>query len=98
MELDSRNPQTNPAASALEEAAMRAGAAGTRLQARAHDAVDQVASAVHGATDRLGERGEQLIAKQDEVVEHVRSYVRERPVMSLAIAAAVGFLISRLSR
>jgi ElaB/YqjD/DUF883 family membrane-anchored ribosome-binding protein len=77
---------------------VRAGAASGRLQERAHEAVDQVASAVHGATDRLGARSEEWIARQDEMVQQVRGYVRERPVMSLAIAAAAGFVLSRLMR
>ncbi|HEU5282554.1 MAG TPA: hypothetical protein VFU53_01970 [Burkholderiales bacterium] len=98
MEMDTRNQASNPMGSTLEEASARAGAASGRLQARAHEAVDQVASAMHGATDRLGARSEEWIARQDEMVQQVRGYVRERPVMSLAIAAAVGFVLSRLMR
>lgn len=98
MEMDTLNQASNPMGSTLEEASARAGAASGRLQARAHEAVDQVASAMHGAADRLGERSEEWIARQDEMVQQVRGYVRERPVMSLAIAAAVGFVLSRLMR
>jgi ElaB/YqjD/DUF883 family membrane-anchored ribosome-binding protein len=98
MEMDPRNQASSPGGSTLEEASVRAGAASGRLQERAHEAVDQVASAVHGATDRLGARSEEWIARQDEVVQQVRGYVRERPVMSLAIAAAAGFVLSRLMR
>ena len=98
MEMDPRNQPSSPGGSTLEEASVRAGAASGRLQERAHEAVDQVASAVHGATDRLGARSEEWIARQDEMVQQVRGYVRERPVMSLAIAAAAGFVLSRLMR
>jgi len=78
------------------------GATGTqgtgRLSQRAHEAVDRVASSAHGMADRVSSHGEQWMARQDEVMQQVREYVRERPIAALAMAAAVGFVLSRLSR
>jgi ElaB/YqjD/DUF883 family membrane-anchored ribosome-binding protein len=97
MEMDTRNPSMNPGSS-IEEASGRVGAAANRVSARAHEAVDQVASAVHSAADRLSAQSENWLASKDEVLAQVRTYVREKPVMSLAIAAAIGFIVSRLTR
>ena len=98
MEMDSRNQSMRAAGSALEDASSRAGAAAGRMSERAHQAVDQVASTVQGAAERFGAQSEEWMARQDEVMDQVREYVRERPLMSLAMAAALGFLLSRLAR
>ncbi len=96
--MDYSNRSMGSAGSALEDASTRASAAAGRLSARAHDAVDRVSSAVEGAAQRFGERGEEWMERQDEMMESVRSYVRERPLVSLAMAAALGFILSRLAR
>ncbi|MCW5621917.1 MAG: DUF883 family protein [Burkholderiales bacterium] len=83
---------------ASSEASSLAGEAATRVSQRAHDAVDRMATTAHGVADRMSHHGEQLLARQDEMMQHVRGYVRERPMAALAIAAAVGFVLSRLSR
>lgn len=83
---------------AIGEAASRANEVTTRVSQRAHDAVDRMASTAHGVADRVGRHGEHWMAKQDEMMHHMRDYVRERPVAALAIAAAVGFILSRISR
>jgi ElaB/YqjD/DUF883 family membrane-anchored ribosome-binding protein len=57
-----------------------------KIVSGAHDAVDQVASAAHGAAETLSEKSDELMAAQ------------ERLLMALGIAAAVGFVFSRLSR
>lgn len=98
MDMDDRNQTMRTASSALEDASSRAGAAAGRLSARAHDAVDRVSSAMEGAAQQVSERGQALMQRQDEMMQSVRSYVRERPLASLAIAAAVGFVLSRLAR
>lgn len=97
MEMDTRNPSMNPGSS-IEDASGRIGEAGSRMSARAHETVDQVASAVHSAADRLRAQSEHWMANKDEMLAQVRTYVREKPMMSLAIAAAVGFIVSRLTR
>jgi len=62
----------------------------------AHEAVDKVASATNQAAEALGEKGAQLKNAEQRVMENCRSYVRDNPITSLGIAAAAGFLLSRL--
>ena len=62
----------------------------------AHEAVDKIASAGNQAAETLGEKGEQLKNAEQQLVENCRSYVRDNPITSLGIAAAAGFLLSRL--
>jgi len=62
----------------------------------AHEAVDKIASATNRAADAIGEKGEQLKNAEQRMMENCRSYVRDNPITSLGIAAAAGFLLSRL--
>lgn len=62
----------------------------------AHEAVDKIASATHRAADAIGEKGQQLKSAEQQMMENCRGYVRDHPITSLGIAAAAGFLLSRL--
>lgn len=62
----------------------------------AHEAVDKIASVTNQATEALGEKGEQLKNAEQHLMENCRGYVRDNPITSLGIAAAAGFLLSRL--
>lgn len=95
--METRNPGS-PGGSTLEEASMRAGAATGRMSERAHEAVDEMTGRVQDMTQRLGEHGEEWMARSDEMMDAMRAYVRERPMVSIGIAAAVGFLLSRMLR
>ncbi|HET7562527.1 MAG TPA: hypothetical protein VFJ87_09135 [Rhodanobacteraceae bacterium] len=66
-------------------------------------AADHVESGLHRATDasargakRAAEKAGQLRDRGDEALETVRDFVREKPVQSVAIALAAGWLIGRL--
>ena len=83
---------------AMSDSSTTAGETGARLSQRAHETVDRLAGTAHGMADRVSRQGEQWMVRQEEVVQQVRGYVRERPIAALAIAAAVGFVLSRLSR
>ena len=74
------------------------GESGARMSQRAHETVDRLAGTAHGMADRVSRQSEQLMMRQEEVVQQLRDYVRERPIAALAVAAAVGFVLSRLSR
>lgn len=63
----------------------------------AHDAYDKVASAGSHAVDMLEEKGDQLRSTEQQLVKDCRSYISHNPITSVGIAAAVGFLLSRLS-
>ena len=62
----------------------------------AHEAVDKIASAGNQAAETLGEKGERLKNTEQQLMENCRGYVRDNPITSLGIAAAAGFLLSRL--
>ena len=83
---------------AMSDSSTTPGQSGARISQRAHEAVHRLAGTAHGMADRVSRQGEQWMMRQDEVVQQVRGYVRERPIAALAIAAAVGFVLSRLSR
>ncbi|MFM9852510.1 MAG: hypothetical protein ACKVOJ_06870 [Sphingomonadaceae bacterium] len=56
------------------------------------DYTRKAASTVSGAADSLKN------ANVDDMVESTRTFVRERPVVAIGAAAAVGFLLTRLLR
>jgi len=62
----------------------------------AHEAVDKIANATNQAAEALGEKGEQLKNAEQQLMESCRGYVQDNPITSLGIAAAAGFLLSRL--
>jgi ElaB/YqjD/DUF883 family membrane-anchored ribosome-binding protein len=67
-----------------------------RLASGAHQAVDKIADVAGQAAETLGVKGEQLKNAQVQAMEQCRGYVRDHPVLSLGIAVAAGFLLSRL--
>jgi ElaB/YqjD/DUF883 family membrane-anchored ribosome-binding protein len=80
-----------------------------RAAGSAHDAIDKVAekaaprvrhlqNRLSNAGQRLHGRGDELSARSSEWAESARCTVREQPLTALAIAAAVGWLLGRLSR
>ena len=62
----------------------------------AHQTVDMIANVTTQAVEALGEKGEQLKNSEQQLVENCRNYVHDNPITSLGIAAAAGFLLSRL--
>jgi ElaB/YqjD/DUF883 family membrane-anchored ribosome-binding protein len=94
MESDSRK-QANDG-EALESASNRASAAAGRISELGHEAMDKVTSTARGAAQGIVAHSEQWRARGDEMTGEVRDYVRERPLVSLAMAAAVGFVVYRV--
>ncbi len=62
----------------------------------AHEAADKIASVTNQAVEALGEKGEQLLNAEQRLMKNCCGYVRDNPMTSLGIAAAAGFLLSRL--
>ena len=62
----------------------------------AHEAVDKIAGATNQASEALSEKANQLKNTEQKLVENCRAYVRDNPITSLGIAAAAGFLLSRV--
>jgi ElaB/YqjD/DUF883 family membrane-anchored ribosome-binding protein len=68
------------------------------LASRAHDTVDKTASAAGVMADRISTAGEQLSATGSRFYNSGTAYIRENPLTAVTIAAALGYLISRVSR
>ncbi|MDO9140581.1 MAG: DUF883 C-terminal domain-containing protein [Methylobacter sp.] len=62
----------------------------------AHQTVDMIADVTTQAVEALGEKGQQLKNGEQQLLEDCRNYVHDNPITSLGIAAAAGFLLSRL--
>ncbi|MCC6534758.1 MAG: DUF883 domain-containing protein [Burkholderiales bacterium] len=94
--MSSSTPMTG--ADARESAAHmsdKAHAGIDRISASAHNTVDRMASAATSAASRLADG--KLASTAQEWKETGCAYVREHPVAAVGIAAAVGFLLSRLT-
>jgi ElaB/YqjD/DUF883 family membrane-anchored ribosome-binding protein len=68
------------------------------IAAGAHLSVDRIASAATVAAETVSATAGQLLDTQSRFTESCRVQVREKPITSLGIAVAVGFLLSLLLR
>lgn len=89
--------------SAVSGAKDKFGNAADRVEAGLHRAADASARGASRVADKAGEwreRGAQLASgardQADDALDHVRDFVREKPVQSVAIALAAGWLLGRL--
>lgn len=87
----------------IDKVASQAQPLADKVATRAHDGVDQVgeridqvSDSVSKASETLMARGKQLGAACQRAGETGRGYVRERPAVSLLIAAAAGYGLSKL--
>ncbi|WP_219114568.1 YqjD family protein [Janthinobacterium sp. UMAB-56] len=87
----------------IDKVASQAQPMADKVATRAHDGVDQVgeridqvSDSVSKASERMMARGKQLSAACQRAGETGRGYVRERPAVSLLIAAAAGYGLSKL--
>lgn len=78
-------------------------AAADRVESGLHRAADASARGAERAADKAGEwrdRGAGFVSeareRADDALDNVRDFVREKPVQSVAIALAAGWLIGRL--
>lgn len=62
----------------------------------AHEAYDRISSAGTHTLEVLGDKGSQLKTAEQQLVKNCRSQIRDNPIASVGIAAAVGFLLGRL--
>jgi ElaB/YqjD/DUF883 family membrane-anchored ribosome-binding protein len=67
-----------------------------RLAASAHNGVDKVADTVESTSERLLARSKQMKESYQALAESGRSHVRASPAISVLIAAAAGYGISKL--
>jgi len=67
-----------------------------KLSNSAHEAYGKIADATSQAAETLGEKGEQLKKAEQKLMKNCRGYISDNPITSVSIAAAAGFLLSRL--
>lgn len=67
-----------------------------RAKSSAHEAVDRIADSASQAAAKLGARADQMKEWQETLMENCSRYVREKPLQSLGIAVASGFILSRI--
>lgn len=87
---------SNATQEAITKAADAAHPAVERFTAGAHQAVEKLMSVASSTADTVAHRSEQLMDAQERLVEDCRTYVRQKPVTALAIAAGIGYLLSHL--
>ncbi|MBI5271756.1 MAG: hypothetical protein HY856_18990 [Burkholderiales bacterium] len=83
-----------------------AGGAGTmaadprfeRVVSGAHGAVDSAAESLAQAAEQLRHKAARMAELEREYMEAARGCVRDHPMASVAAAAAIGWLIGRMSR
>ena len=85
-------------AGAADEAARKAIPAIDRAAEYAHRTVDKTVTGVTPAAEWLDERAAALNATQKKLVTSTRDYVTANPLVSVGMAIAAGFLISRIIR
>lgn len=80
----------------IDKVAEKVPPATDRLASQAHDGVDKVADGVETASERLAARGKQVVETYKNLSESSRNHVRANPVISVLVAAAAGYGISKL--
>ncbi len=83
---------------AINKASDAARPAVDHLASGAHHAMDSLAKAANQVARQLDTRGGQLMDAQSRLTESCSSMVREKPMRTLGVAVAVGFLLSWLLR
>jgi ElaB/YqjD/DUF883 family membrane-anchored ribosome-binding protein len=87
---------TTSAHRAIDRASEAARPAVDKLASSAHQVVDRVAGAATSAAETLDVKAEKLRDVQSRLVDDCSDYVRENPILSVGLAVAAGFLLSRL--
>ena len=83
---------------AIDRASGAAGPAVDKLASGAHQTTDRVALAANNAVGTLRSAGTQLRNAQTQLTQGCSSYVQAKPLTSLGIAVAGGFLLATLLR
>jgi len=81
---------------AIDRASDAAGPAIDGLAAGAHQATNRMAMTATGAAVGLRSASERLRATQNQLTQGCSSYVQDKPLTSLGIAAAGGFLLGMI--
>jgi ElaB/YqjD/DUF883 family membrane-anchored ribosome-binding protein len=81
---------------AIDKAAGKAQPIADRIATRAHSGLDRVGATVESLASTLSERSKQAGVVYGRVAESGRGYVRNKPAVSLLVAVAAGYGLSKL--
>ncbi len=95
---DSASSAANRAHQMVDSATDRAAPAIQSAATAAHQAIDKVANTGTSAAEWAASNGKQLVNNGTALVDACGGYVRARPLMSVAGAAMVGYIIGRMLR
>ncbi len=82
--------------STIEKVTQPVQAAVGKAAAGAHETVDRVAEGVQAAAAKVDDQTRRLQQMPHRAADHARDYVRSRPLQTVALAAALGWLWGRL--
>lgn len=82
--------------SAINSTTAAAKPAAEQLKATAHQATDRVLAGASKAASALEQQGKKWKENQAKITENCRAQLREKPMSSLGIAVAAGFLLAFL--
>lgn len=82
--------------SGINAAAEAAHPAIDRLASGAHRAVNSADAAANQATDAMARAGNKASVKGEELYAAGAGYMREHPMITIGVAVAAGYLLSRL--
>ena len=83
---------------ALDRVAEKATPVVEKARTNVHNTIDKVADGAACGVDWAAENSKQLVRKSAEFGEVASVYVRDRPLVAVAGALALGYLIGRLMR
>ena len=94
--MQGSTPAATTAAEGAHDLASRASEKLSNITSTAQDTVNRWSNAASQAANRLSARGEELWEMRGQAADTARTYMREHPVATIAIAVAVGLVLSRL--
>ncbi len=83
---------------AVDRAADKATPALERVRTGAHNTIDKVADGAACGVDWAAENTKVIARRSGELTEVASGYVREKPLVAVAGALALGYLVGRLMR
>jgi ElaB/YqjD/DUF883 family membrane-anchored ribosome-binding protein len=83
---------------AIDQVADKATPAVERGRETAHRTIDKIADTATPAAEWAAESSRRLVTRSSELVDAAGSYVREKPLATIAGALAVGYLVGRMMR
>ena len=82
--------------SATQDAAEQVTAKLAQLTDSAQETIERLSHAAAHTASRLGEHAHELWDAQGPALDKARSYMREHPVATIAIAIGIGLVLSKL--